>query len=78
MGDKYPRLIHLEFKFYFMPDKKKTGAPIEVPHPEQIPEIKPEVDPEYPLLPEEDPDVIPEEDPFVTPPYEVPEPGEGP
>jgi hypothetical protein len=78
MGGKCPILILLEYKFYFMPDKKKTGAPIEVPHPEQIPEIKPEVDPEYPLLPEEEPDVIPEEDPFETPPYEVPEPGEGP
>ena len=61
-----------------MPDKKKVGVPIEVPEPERTPEIKPDVDPEYPLIPEEDPDVIPEEDPYETPPVEIPPPGEGP
>lgn len=36
-------------------------------------------DPEEPLLPEEDPDIVLEEDPFETPPpFEPPEPGEGP
>ena len=78
MAGKCRKPIHLEFKINFMPDKKKEGQPVEVPAPDKSPEIKPEVDPEYPLLPDEDPDVIPEEEPFVTPPYEVPEPGEGP
>jgi hypothetical protein len=68
----------LEFKYFIMADKKKVGQPIEVPRPERMPEIKPDIDPEYPLLPEEEPDIIPEEDPFETPPYEVPAPGEGP
>lgn len=78
MGGKCRKPIHLESKINFMPDKKKEGQPVEVPGPEKTPEIKPEVDLEYPLLPDESPDVIPEEEPFVTPPYEVPEPGEGP
>jgi len=78
MAGKCRKPIRLESKINFMPDKKKEGQPVEVPGPEKTPEIKPEVDPEYPLLPDESPDVIPEEEPFVTPPYEVPEPGEGP
>lgn len=57
--------------------KKKPEPPKEVPMPVS-PELEPVIDPEEPLLPEEDPDWLPEEDPFDTPPYEVPEPGEGP
>ena len=43
-----------------------------------VPEIKPGEEPEYPVLPEEDPDSIPDEDPFETPPEEIPPPGESP
>lgn len=39
----------------------------------------PPADPDETLLPDtNDPDIIPDEDEFVTPPYEEPEPGEGP
>ena len=45
-------------------------------------EINPEVDPsdinDIPVKPEEILDNIPDEDLFETPPYEEPEPGEGP
>lgn len=56
-----------------MPKKKQ---PIEIPPPEKNPEYSPDVIPETPMLPEEEPDSIPEEEPFEMPPYEVPEPGE--
>jgi hypothetical protein len=52
--------------------------PVEIPPPEKNPVYNPDVIPETPPLPEEEPDIIPDEDPFETPPYEVPEPGEGP
>ena len=51
---------------------------VEIPGPEKQPEVIQPVDPEEPIIPEEDPDVIPDEDPFETPPYEIPEPGEAP
>ena len=60
---------------------KKSTRPIRPPEvlpPAKIPEISPLIDPEEPLIPEEDPDSIPEEDPFVSPPYEIPPPAEGP
>jgi hypothetical protein len=56
-------------------DPKK---PQEVPYPNP-PEFLPPIEPdEAPVLPD-DPEIIPPEDPFENPPpYEVPEPGEGP
>lgn len=60
-----------------MVKKKKTAKPFEIPTPGKHPEIEP-VDPEEPIVPEEDHEIIPEEDPDETPPYEPPVPGEGP
>ncbi|MFN5422423.1 MAG: hypothetical protein ACK5AO_04075 [bacterium] len=62
---------------FLLHPKKPVTIP-EVTPPDKTPEVEPLVDPEEPLVPEEDPDIIPEEKPFETPPYEVPEPGEGP
>lgn len=43
------------------------------------PVLKPPVETDEPVIEDEkDPDVIPDEDPYETPPYEKPEPGEGP
>lgn len=61
-----------------MAKKKIPPKPFEIPAPEKRPEMDPSHIPESPELPEEDPDLIPEEDPFETPPFEIPEPGEGP
>ncbi len=61
-----------------MPKKTQPKEPIEIPVPERNPEINPEDIPESPVLPEEDPDIIPDEASFITPPYEVPPPAEGP
>ena len=52
-----------------------TDQPVEIPIPVKQPEIIPHIDPEEPIIPEEDPDVNPEEDPNTTPPYEIPLPG---
>ena len=54
--------------------------PEEHPHLEKPHEITPPPDPEDPLhIPEEMPDYELEEDPYDTPPpFEMPEPGEGP
>jgi hypothetical protein len=60
-----------------MATKKKTAKPSEIPPPGKHPVIEP-VDPEEPIVTEEDPEIIPEEDPDETPPYEPPVPGEGP
>ncbi|HMU46833.1 MAG TPA: hypothetical protein PKC72_10720 [Chitinophagaceae bacterium] len=57
---------------------KKTKKNSEIPDPVKMPEKEKPVDPEEPLIPEEDPDILPEEDPFENPPYEMPAPGEGP
>jgi hypothetical protein len=65
-------------KLYTMPRKKQSPGPAEIPAKKSSPKIKPGEEPEYPVLPEEEPDIIPDEDPFETPPYEIPEPGEGP
>ncbi len=52
--------------------------PHEIP-PVKDPEIHPDAVPDMPVLPVEDPEIIPDEDPFENPPpFEVPEPGEGP
>jgi hypothetical protein len=61
-----------------MTKKTPTGKPIEQPEPETHLKILPPLDPEEPVIAEEDPDIIPDEDPFDTPAYEAPEPGEGP
>lgn len=54
------------------------GKPV-TPPPKKEPEIIPPADPEEPLqVPEVDPEIIPDEDPYENPPYEIPEPGEGP
>ena len=61
-----------------MPKKLKPISPIEIPSPDKNREYDPDYIPEIPVLPVEEPDLIPDEDPFETPPYELPEPGEGP
>lgn len=59
--------------------KKNTPASEVQKKKNNIPIVLPPVDPDEPQLPETtDPDIIPEEDEFETPPYEAPEPGEGP
>lgn len=62
---------------FLLHPKKPVTVP-EIAPSRKTPEVQPIIDPEEPLIPEEEPDKIPEEDPFVSPPYEVPEPGEGP
>ena len=62
----------------FLLHPKKPVIIPEVHPPKKTPEVQPIHDPEEPLVPEEQPDQIPDENPFETPPYEVPEPGEGP
>lgn len=57
---------------------KKPPVPVEFPIPERNPEYNPDVIPENPVVPEEEPDLIPEENPFITPPTEIPPPGEAP
>jgi hypothetical protein len=64
--------------FLIMAKKTNPDKPFEIPLPEKHPETNPPFDPEEPIIPEEEPDIIPDEDPFETPPYEIPEPGEGP
>lgn len=61
-----------------MPKEKQPTKPAEINPPGKLPEIAPPVDPEDPVIPVEDPDIIPDEDPFENPPYEIPQPGEGP
>jgi hypothetical protein len=60
------------------PGKKPDRPAPEIPTPLREPGPFPVEEPELPPLPDEDPEIIPDEDPFETPPYEVPEPGEGP
>jgi len=54
------------------------GIPGKKTVPVEVPGIDQPLDPEEPIIPEEDPDIIPDEDPFETPPYEIPPPAEGP
>ncbi|MBS1510304.1 MAG: hypothetical protein JST86_05645 [Bacteroidetes bacterium] len=49
-----------------VPPGKKNGE-------EELP-----VNPEDVVLPSDDSDIVDDDDPFETPPYETPEPGEGP
>ena len=49
------------------------------PTPEKHPVILPPVDPEEVIQPVDDPEyIIPDDEDDTTPPYEAPEPGEGP
>jgi hypothetical protein len=62
-----------------MAKKIKRGKPAEIPLPGKIPMINPDViDPEEPVVTEEDPDILPDEEMDATPPYEPPTAGEGP
>lgn len=61
-----------------MTKKSDPGIPGKKPVPATVPEIEQPLDPEEPIIPEEDPDIIPDEDPYENPPYEVPPPAEGP
>jgi hypothetical protein len=61
-----------------MTPKKKHVPDPEIPNPTD-PIVKPDEESTIPVSPEEIPDIIPDEDPFNNPPpFEVPEPGEGP
>jgi len=44
------------------PKKKKEESPSEIPQPDKIPELNPDIHPEEPVEPEE-PEIFPEEDP---------------
>ena len=57
--------------------KIKEKTPIVLPSLKK-PDADPEDIPAANISKEEEEDTIPEEDPFETPPYEPPEPGEGP
>ncbi len=62
-------------------DKKKQQnitPEIPKPKPEKQPGVKPDNEPEESPVPEDDPDLIPFEEDEPTPPYQPPEPGEGP
>ena len=62
-----------------MAKRKKTNKTSGIPKPKILPVVKPVVEPEEPIPPGEDPEIIPDEDPFENPPpFEIPEPGEGP
>jgi len=62
-----------------MATKKKTILPEEIPDPGKLREIPVPDEPGEPINPDIDPDIIPEEDPVENPPpFEIPEPGEGP
>ena len=61
-----------------MEKKMKRKEPSRLPLPEKRPKIILPDDPEEPIITEEDPDIIPDEDTVELPPYETPEPGEGP
>jgi hypothetical protein len=66
-------------KIFVMQNKKHQYNPTEIPPPGIKPGISIPVDPEDPVIPLEDPVIIPDEDPFENPPpFEIPEPGEGP
>lgn len=55
--------------------KKRESEPL----PPKYPQIHPDAVPDIPVQAGEDLDIIPDEDPFENPPpFEIPEPGEGP
>jgi len=51
-------------------------SPLEMPKPEENPEIIPIIHPEEPIIPKEDPAIIPDENPIKNPPHEIPPPAE--
>lgn len=58
---------------------KKTNLPVGNPPPDRHPVILPPIDPDEVVQPAEDPEyIIPDDEDEYTPPYEAPEPGEGP
>ena len=61
-----------------MAKKIIPGKPIEIPNPAKYTESDSVFDYEETFITEENPDIIAEEDPFENPPYEIPDPGEGP
>ncbi len=61
-----------------METKKQPDKTTVIIPPAGQPDTNPLADPEDLIVPEQDPDIITDEDPFETPPYESPEPGEGP
>lgn len=61
-----------------MPAKTQASKPKRIPSPEMSPEADPADLVPTPLLPEDELDSIPDEELLDTPPYEDPEPGEGP
>ncbi len=61
-----------------MPKKNQPAPAVPSKHDDK-PVPLPPVDPDELLVPDtNDPDIIPDEDELETPPYEAPEPGEGP
>lgn len=62
-----------------MPTNKQTDKSPGNSTTEKFPEIIPPLYQEDQVIPEVDPEIIVDEDPFENPPpYEIPEPGEGP
>lgn len=61
-----------------MPGKNQTKKTPNIPSIEISPEMDPSDIPAIPLKPEEELDIIPDDELLETPPYEAPEPGEGP
>ena len=62
-----------------MAKKNKPAAPAAPIKHDNKPVMLPPVETEGIDVPEtDDPDIIPDDDGLVTPPYEAPEPGEGP
>lgn len=62
-----------------MPKKNQPVAPVTPAKHTGKPLTTPVIDPDDPGVPQEsDPDIITDDDEFITPPYEAPEPGEGP
>ncbi len=62
-----------------MDNRNKSVIPREMPPVIKSPEITYPIDPEELIVPDETPEIVPDEDPYENPPpYEMPEPGEGP
>ena len=61
-----------------MPDKNHQRNQKIIPADEINPEMDPAEIPAIPVKPEEELDFIPDEEFYEPPPYEAPDPGEGP
>ena len=67
----------VQLKFKNMPDKKQPGKIVEMPKPQEQPEVDRPFDPAAPVIPEEEPEMIPYKTPVENPaPTEMPGPGE--